>query len=302
MCIRKCVGHHINMHGPHRLVAVWVSWTQPLISDIAQRIYLELIANWYVQHLYSVYKWPSTDIARFVAVQGVSHRHLSDHLSDLTESTLSELEQSKIIAIDEDTDELEALNMAMISSYYYISYTTIELFQSSLTAKTKLKGLLEIISAASEFDDLPVRPGEEDSIERLLRHAKLAIAKPDYTDPHTKANALMQVCALLSASCIGCVCCLGFKPSHASDICLQPILHGAFNNALSHPAQLFAVLHLCALYNRLSTCACTCMQTQPGTLLQHMVYLLLCASCAIHHADNKCCLNALLGALACLLK
>ena len=128
-------------------------------------------------------------------MQGVSHRHLSDHLSDLTETTLADLEQSKIIAIDEDTDELEALNMAMISSYYYISYTTIELFQSSLTAKTKLKGMLEIISAASEFDDLPVRPGEEDSVERLLRHAKLAIAKPDYTDPHTKANALIQVCS-----------------------------------------------------------------------------------------------------------
>ena len=132
---------------------------------------------------------------RTSVLQGVSHRHLSDHLSDLTETTLADLEQSKIIAIDEDTDELEALNMAMISSYYYISYTTIELFQSSLTAKTKLKGMLEIISAASEFDDLPVRPGEEDSVERLLRHAKLAIAKPDYTDPHTKANALIQVCS-----------------------------------------------------------------------------------------------------------
>ena len=118
--------------------------------------------------------------------------------------TLSDLEQSKIIAIDEDTDELEALNMAMISSYYYISYTTIELFQSSLTAKTKLKGLLEIISAASEFDDLPVRPGEEDSVERLLRHAKLAIAKPDYTDPHTKANALIQVCCVLFDADVAC--------------------------------------------------------------------------------------------------
>ena len=27
----------------------------------------------------------------------------------------------------------------MISAYYYITYTTIELFSSSLTAKTKLK-------------------------------------------------------------------------------------------------------------------------------------------------------------------
>ena len=126
-------------------------------------------------------------------LQGVSHRHLSDHLSDLIETTLAELETAKIIAIDEDTDELEPLNSAMISSYYYISHLTVELFQSSLTAKTKLKGLLEIISAASEFDDLPVRPGEEESVERLLRHAKLAITNPVYTDPHTKANALIQV-------------------------------------------------------------------------------------------------------------
>ncbi|DBA74615.1 TPA: DExH-box ATP-dependent RNA helicase DExH12 [Trebouxia sp. C0005] len=125
-------------------------------------------------------------------LQGVSHRHLSDHLSDLIETTLSELETAKIIAIDEDTDELEALNSAMISSYYYLSYNTVDLLQSSLTAKTKLKGLLEIISAASEFDDLPVRPGEEESVERLLRHAKLAITSPVYTDPHTKANALIQ--------------------------------------------------------------------------------------------------------------
>ena len=126
-------------------------------------------------------------------LQGVSHRHLSDHLSDLIETTLSELETAKIIAIDEDDDTLEALNSAMISSYYYLDYRTVELFQNSLTAKTKLKGLLEIISAASEFDELPVRPGEEESVERLLRHAKLAISKPEYSDPHTKANALIQV-------------------------------------------------------------------------------------------------------------
>lgn len=55
--------------------------------------------------------------------------------------------------------DLEALNLGMIAAYYYISYTTIELFSSSLTAKTKLKGLLDIISSASEFDDLPMRPG-----------------------------------------------------------------------------------------------------------------------------------------------
>ena len=90
--------------------------------------------------------------------QGVSHRHLSDHLSDLVEQTLADLEASKVIAIEDDMD-LEPLNLGMIAAYYYIAYTTIELLSSSLTPKTKLKGLLEIVSAASEFDALPMRPG-----------------------------------------------------------------------------------------------------------------------------------------------
>ncbi|CAL8467727.1 g7265 [Coccomyxa elongata] len=124
-------------------------------------------------------------------LQGVSHRHLSDHLSDLVESVLSDLENSKVIAIEDDMD-LEPLNLGMIAAYYYIAYTTIELLSSSLTAKTKLKGLLEILASASEFDDLPMRPGDEDSVRKLLLHAPLAVEAPKWTDPHTKANALLQ--------------------------------------------------------------------------------------------------------------
>ncbi|KAK9818381.1 hypothetical protein WJX72_011703 [[Myrmecia] bisecta] len=124
-------------------------------------------------------------------LQGVSHRHLSDHLSDLIENTLGDLETSKIISIEDDMD-LEPLNLGMIAAYYYITYTTIEIFSSSLTAKTKFKGLLEILSAASEFDDVPLRPGEDETVRKLLMHAPMALDKPRYTDPHTKVNALIQ--------------------------------------------------------------------------------------------------------------
>ena len=54
------------------------------------------------------------------------------------------------------------------------------------------QGLLEILSAASEFDELPVRPGEEDAVRKLLAHAPVAVERARYTDPHTKANALLQ--------------------------------------------------------------------------------------------------------------
>lgn len=102
-----------------------------------------------------------------MTVQGRSHRHLSDHLSDLTESTLTDLENSKAIEIENDMD-LGPLNLGIIASYYYISYTTMELFSSSLTARTKLKGFLDIITAASELDDLPMRPGKPGSSHALL--------------------------------------------------------------------------------------------------------------------------------------
>ena len=45
------------------------------------------------------------------------------------------------------------------------AYTTIELFAASLGPKTKLRGLLEILSGASEFGDIPVRPGEEGLVQ-----------------------------------------------------------------------------------------------------------------------------------------
>lgn len=72
-------------------------------------------------------------------LQGSSHRHFSDHLSDLVENTLNDLEQSMCLAIEDDMDTTP-LNLGMIAAYYYINYTTIELFSLSLTPKTKMKG------------------------------------------------------------------------------------------------------------------------------------------------------------------
>ncbi|KAK1555940.1 hypothetical protein Q3G72_033688 [Acer saccharum] len=132
-----------------------------------------------------------TQNPNYYNLQGVSHRHLSDHLSELVENTLSDLEASKCITIEEDMD-LSPLNLGMIASYYYISYTTIERFSSSLTPKTKMKGLLEILASASEYAQLPVRPGEEDMVRRLINHQRFSFENPRCTDPHVKANALLQ--------------------------------------------------------------------------------------------------------------
>ncbi|CAI0434744.1 unnamed protein product [Linum tenue] len=132
-----------------------------------------------------------TQNPNYYNLQGVSHRHLSDHLSELVENTLSNLEASKCITIEEDRD-LSPLNLGMIASYYYISYTTIERFSSSLTPKTKMKDLLEILASASEYAQLPIRPGEEEKLRRLLNHQRFSFENPRYSDPHAKAHVLLQ--------------------------------------------------------------------------------------------------------------
>ncbi|KAE9585074.1 hypothetical protein Lal_00017983 [Lupinus albus] len=132
-----------------------------------------------------------TQNPNYYNLQGVSHRHLSDHLSELVENTLSDLEASKCVSIEDDMD-LSPLNLGMIASYYYISYTTIERFSSSLTPKTKMKGLLEVLSSASEYAHLPIRPGEEETVRRLINHQRFSFDNPKVTDPHVKANALLQ--------------------------------------------------------------------------------------------------------------
>jgi pre-mRNA-splicing helicase BRR2 len=124
-------------------------------------------------------------------LQDSSHRHISDHLSELIETLLVDLKSSKCLTIEEDT-YLKTLNLGLIASYYYISYTTIERFSSMLTQKTKIKGLLEVLASASEYAELSSRRGEEESIEKLVRHQRFSIENPNSGDPHVKANALLQ--------------------------------------------------------------------------------------------------------------
>ena len=56
-----------------------------------------------------------TQNPNYYNLQGVSHRHLSDHLSELVENTLNDLEQSKVI-------NKQLFNI--ITKYIYISFVS----------------------------------------------------------------------------------------------------------------------------------------------------------------------------------
>ncbi|KAL7981319.1 hypothetical protein Chor_002215 [Crotalus horridus] len=132
-----------------------------------------------------------TQNPNYYNLQGVSHRHLSDHLSELVEQTLSDLEQSKCISVEDEMD-VAPLNLGMIAAYYYINYTTIELFSMSLNAKTKVRGLIEIISNAAEYENIPIRHHEDNLLRQLAQKVPHKLNNPKFNDPHVKTNLLLQ--------------------------------------------------------------------------------------------------------------
>ncbi|CAB3405618.1 unnamed protein product [Caenorhabditis bovis] len=132
-----------------------------------------------------------TQNPNYYNLQGVSHRHLSDALSELVENTLKDLENSKCIAIKDDMDTV-SLNLGMIAAYYYISYTTIELFSMSLQSKTKMRALVEIISNASEFSNVPMRHKEDIVLKQLADRLPGQLKNQKFTDPHVKVNLLIH--------------------------------------------------------------------------------------------------------------
>jgi len=108
----------------------------------------------------------------------------------MIETVMGDLEESKCIKISDD-GEISPLNLGMIAAYYYIQYKTIDIIASSVTPKTKIRGVLEILSAAWEFADLPLRYREEKTIKMLARTQPHALPDIPY-DAHMKTLVLLQ--------------------------------------------------------------------------------------------------------------
>ena len=121
-----------------------------------------------------------------------SHDGLSAHLSELVETTLKDLAECKIVDFDEEDDSVTPLNAAMIAAYYNISYITMQTFLLSLSDKTKLKGILEIVTSATEFEFIQIRRHEEDLLRRIYDRVPVKMAQPSYDSPHFKAFVLLQ--------------------------------------------------------------------------------------------------------------
>uniref|UniRef100_A0A8D3C5P4 Activating signal cointegrator 1 complex subunit 3 n=1 Tax=Scophthalmus maximus TaxID=52904 RepID=A0A8D3C5P4_SCOMX len=102
-----------------------------------------------------------TQNPNYYNLQGMSHRHLSDHLSELVEHTLHDLEQSKCISIEDEMD-VAPLNLGMIAPQRFLTCQAMfefkrnrvtlflclaELFSMSLNAIRLIQACVDVLSS-----------------------------------------------------------------------------------------------------------------------------------------------------------
>lgn len=121
-----------------------------------------------------------------------SHEGLSAHLSEMVEQTLKELTDANLIEHDEEEDAITPLNPCMIAAYYNISFITMQTLMMSLNEKTGIKGILEIITAATEFEDVQIRRHEDHILSRIYDRVPYKMQEPNFETPHFKAFVLLQ--------------------------------------------------------------------------------------------------------------
>ncbi|CDR46896.1 CYFA0S26e01288g1_1 [Cyberlindnera fabianii] len=142
----------------------------------------------------------------FYGIKDVSHVGLSTFLTELVEETLTELSGAKLIELqdqdddineeeneDEEEAEISPLDGALVAAYYNVSFITMQTFVLSLTKKSKLKSILEIVTSASEFDSLPIRKGESSILQKICNRVPIKSSQDlSLESPYLKAFILLQ--------------------------------------------------------------------------------------------------------------
>jgi pre-mRNA-splicing helicase BRR2 len=88
--------------------------------------------------------------------------------------------------------DVAPLNLGMIAAYYNISYITVEVYTLSLKERTKMKGLLEVVSSSTEFESIPIRRHEDQLLRRIYERVPVKTDNVDFEQPHIKTFILLQ--------------------------------------------------------------------------------------------------------------
>lgn len=134
----------------------------------------------------------------FYGLTNVSHEGISEHFSEVVETTLEDLAESGLIEVTEndedgsdDEDSIEALNGAQIAAHYSVAFQTMKSI-SSLDGSARLAKIMETVAGAEEFEDLPTE-ADELSISGIAASLPLKVSpNSDFSSPSVRAFVLLQ--------------------------------------------------------------------------------------------------------------
>ncbi|EFJ17505.1 hypothetical protein SELMODRAFT_178863 [Selaginella moellendorffii] len=172
--VESSLVHHLHNHLNAEIAAGTIATKQDALYYLTWTyLYRRLVMN------------PSYYGLEDTAAESVNH-----FLSSLVNGTLEALDDAGCIKVSEDNVEIQM--PGLIASKYYLHYTTVALFSSNVHSESSLEELLQLLSSAAEYDELPVRHNEENLNAILAQQARMRVDNKLLDDPHVKANLLFQ--------------------------------------------------------------------------------------------------------------
>jgi len=134
----------------------------------------------------------------YYGLKEASPEAVNAFLLELLTTVLQDLEDAGCCSLGDEGDPdvsrmevIEPLTLGYISSYYYLDYQSVAMFQETLHQGSELCDILTILADATEYDELPVRHNEDKINEQLADKVRWPV-REDFEDPHVKANILFQ--------------------------------------------------------------------------------------------------------------
>lgn len=128
----------------------------------------------------------------YYGLEDTSDEGICQHLSELIENCLKELEISGCVEIIDGFDVAPTV-FGKIASYYYLSHRTMRLFEERIKPDSTTEQIIQLLTDGAEYDQLPVRHNEDLLNSELSTVVRYPVPNGAAMDsPHTKAYLLLQ--------------------------------------------------------------------------------------------------------------
>lgn len=127
----------------------------------------------------------------YYKLKATSADFINNYLKELVLDCIKKLQKAKCVEYNSEEEIVSPTPLGHISSFYYLTYETIEYLNQTLKAESDTDTLISVLSNAKEFYGLPVRHNEDVLNEALTHLVPIKVPKHDLENPHVKANLLI---------------------------------------------------------------------------------------------------------------